>query len=84
MLGAGAGRPQRTTAILTEDYPKGPGRAHLIRCRLELAEDGWHATPTKEQGSHVLTSMIGADALAIVPSESGDVAAGSRVEVELL
>jgi molybdopterin molybdotransferase len=84
MLGAGPGRPQRTTAILTEDYPKRPGRAHLIRCRLELAEDGWRATPTKEQGSHVLTSMIGADALAILPSDSGDVAAGSKVEVELL
>ena len=84
MLGAGGDDRPRTKAVLTEDYPKRPGRAHLIRCRLELAEDGWHATPTKEQGSHVLTSMIGADALAILPSESGDVAAGSRVEVELL
>ena len=84
MLGADPDRGRRTTATLTEDYPKRPGRAHLIRCRLELAEDGWHATPTKEQGSHVLTSMLGADALAILPSESGDVAAGESVEIELL
>jgi molybdopterin molybdotransferase len=39
---------------------------------------------TKEQGSHVLTSMLGADALAILPSAQGDVRAGERVEIELL
>jgi molybdopterin biosynthesis enzyme len=30
------------------------------------------------------TSLLGADALAIVPAHSGPVAAGERVEVELL
>jgi molybdopterin molybdotransferase len=83
MLGAGED-PRRTTAILDQEYPKQPGRAHLVRCRLELREDGWHARPTKEQGSHVLTSMLGADALAIIPTASGTVAAGERVEIELL
>ena len=83
MLGAEE-RPARATAILDEDYEKVPGRAHLVRCRLELADDGWHARPTKDQGSHVLTSMLGADALAIVPTESGPVSAGRRVEIELL
>jgi molybdopterin molybdotransferase len=55
-----------------------------VRCRLELRDDGWHATPTKDQGSHVLTSMLGADALAIIPTTSGTVRAGERVEIELL
>ena len=32
----------------------------------------------------MLTSMLGADALAIIPSERGDVAAGGRVTIELL
>jgi molybdopterin molybdotransferase len=84
MLGVGGERARRTTAILDQDYPKQPGRAHLVRCRLELREDGWHARPTKEQGSHVLTSMLGADALAIIPTAAGGVAAGERVEIELL
>ncbi|MGH2987476.1 MAG: molybdopterin molybdotransferase MoeA, partial [Solirubrobacterales bacterium] len=84
MLGAGGEQARRTTAILDQDYPKQPGRAHLVRCRLELREDGWHARPTKEQGSHVLTSMLGADALAIIPTAAGGVAAGERVEIELL
>jgi molybdopterin molybdotransferase len=84
MLGAVAKDPARTTAILDLDYPKQPGRAHLVRCGLELREDGWHARPTKDQGSHVLTSMLGADALAIIPTAAETVAAGERVEIELL
>ena len=75
---------ERATAILEEGYAKKPGRAHAVRCRLRAGEEGWLARPTKEQGSHVLTSMLGADALAIIPTDSGDVAAGQRVTVELL
>ncbi|HEX6115757.1 MAG TPA: gephyrin-like molybdotransferase Glp [Solirubrobacterales bacterium] len=83
MLGAPDAR-ERATATLTEPYAKRPGRAHAIRVRLELADEGWRATPTKDQGSHVLTSMLGADALAYLPAGAGDVAAGERVEIELL
>jgi molybdopterin biosynthesis enzyme len=32
----------------------------------------------------VLTSMLGAGALALLPADRGDVAAGERVEIELL
>ena len=74
----------RATAILDEEYAKKPGRTHAVRCRLELRDDGWHARSTGAQGSHVLTSMLGADALAIVPTDSGTVAAGERLEIELL
>jgi molybdopterin molybdotransferase len=83
LLGAGHD-PRRTTAILDQEYEKSRGRAHVVRCRLELREDGWHVQPTKEQGSHVLTSMIGAGALAILPAASATVPAGERVEIELL
>jgi molybdopterin molybdotransferase len=80
------GRPERprTTAWLDRDYEKSPGRAHAVRCRLELREDGWHARPAERHGSHILTSMLGADALAIIPTASGDMRAGERVEIELL
>lgn len=75
----------RTTAILDEGYAKPAGRAHALRCSLELAAGGWHARLTREaQGSHVLTSMLGADALAIVPADSDGVAAGDQIEIELL
>jgi molybdopterin molybdotransferase len=83
---AAGGEPSRRRAVakLGADYEKRPGRAHAVRCRLEAREDGWHAHPTKEQGSHVLTSMLGADCLALIPSSSGPVRAGERVEIELL
>ena len=40
--------------------------------------------PTGPQESHVLTSMLRADALAVVPAGEGEVAAGDRMGVELL
>jgi molybdopterin molybdotransferase len=83
LLGVGE-RVGRTSAILDEDLPAAPGRDHAVRCSLELREDGWHARPTGNQDSHVLTSMLGADAIAIVSADSDAPMAGSRIEVELL
>jgi molybdopterin molybdotransferase len=76
--------PRRTTATLMTDYTKAQGRAHAVRCRLALSESGWDADPTGDQSSHVLSSMLSADALAIIPTESSSVRAGERVEIELL
>jgi molybdopterin molybdotransferase len=84
VLGGGRAQRRRTTAVLDGGYEKSPGRAHAIRCRLELRHDGWHAVPFDRQGSHVLTSMLGASGLAIIPAASTQVPAGSRVEIELL
>lgn len=72
------------TAVLDSDYRKPAGRAHAVRCRLAPRPDGWHAQPTGPQGSHVLSSMLAADALAIVPSATTEVPAGARVEIEPL
>jgi molybdopterin molybdotransferase len=75
----------RTQATLATAYRKKPGKAHYLRCRLELTEMGWRAHLTRErQGSHVLTSMLAADALALIPTEAEELAAGEQVEVELL
>lgn len=83
LAGASADR-HRASAVLDAPYEKRPGRAHFVRVRLEARDDGWHARPTKEQSSHVLTSMLGADAFAIIPADQGNVEAGERVEIELL
>jgi molybdopterin molybdotransferase len=75
----------RTTAVLDEPIPRNPRREQAVRVRLTAGDDGWRASPTKgAQGSHVLTSMLGADALALIAPGDGDAPAGEPVEVELL
>jgi molybdopterin molybdotransferase len=74
----------RIPVELTAPYEKKPGRSHAVRCRITPGPGAWLATPTGDQGSHVLTSMLGAGALAMVPSDRGDVAAGERLTAELL
>jgi molybdopterin molybdotransferase len=75
---------ERPTALLDGGYDKPAGRAHALRCRVSAHEDGLHAQPTGPQGSHILSSMLAADALAILPSSATHVAPGTRVEIEPL
>jgi len=74
----------RMQAVLAQPVTRMAQRDQAVRCRLRPGKDAWHATPTGPQGSHVLTSMLKADALAIVEAGSGEVAANERVVVELL
>jgi molybdopterin molybdotransferase len=83
LLGASNARV-RLRAALACDYDKPPDRAHAVRCRLHPGEEGWRAEPTGPQGSHVLSSMLDADALAIIPAACEHVGAGEQVELELL
>jgi molybdopterin molybdotransferase len=79
-----ASGPART-ARLTEDVPRSQERDEAVRVHLATAGDGaLTATPTGPQGSHVLTSMLGADGLALVNAGDGTLPAGSTVPVELL
>jgi molybdopterin molybdotransferase len=79
-------RPQRTRTLATldEDCERTPGRVQAVRCRITLAADGWHATSTGPQGSHIQTSLLGAEALAMIPAGDGVLAAGEQVQIELL
>jgi molybdopterin molybdotransferase len=74
----------RGGAVLDAPVARNKRRDQAIRCSLRAKQDGWHATPTGDQGSHVLTSMLGAGALALIPAGEGEVEAGERVEIELL
>ena len=74
----------RSIAVLDGPVKAEPSRDQAVRCRLRMADDGWHAQPTGPQGSHVMSSMVGAAALAIIPAGDRDLAPGERVVIELL
>jgi molybdopterin molybdotransferase len=84
MSGLGPHAPS-ATAVLDESYVSTPGRVEYLRCRVELADDGLRIRPSRaSQGSHVLTSMLGADALAVIPAELQDLGPGQQLTVEFL
>ena len=73
-----------SVAALAVEVPRLPNRDQAVRCSLELTDDGWLATPTGPQGSHVLTSLLAADALATITAGPSPAPAGARVPVHLL
>jgi molybdopterin molybdotransferase len=76
---------RRVTATLEGPVARNPEREQAVRVHLHQSQNGPRAAPTKDaQGSHVLTSMVGADGLALIAPGEGDAPAGERVEVELL
>jgi len=84
-LQGAAPEARRATARLEEPIARNPHREQAIRVRLHQSENGLVArTTTGAQGSHVLTSMLNADGLAMIAPGPGEAEAGERVEVELL
>ena len=70
--------PQQTaSSTLGESIPRHPDRDECVRVRLDQNE----AFATGPQGSHILSSMTLADALAVVPRGEGSLAAGSQIEL---
>ena len=70
-------------ARLTETLRKSPGRLHFVRVRLAATGEGWEATPTGPQGSHIQSSLVGCDGLARFPLEAQEMASGDKVTVEV-
>jgi molybdopterin molybdotransferase len=82
----GHARTHRRTieARMTHNVKHQPGRTEFIRVLLAQEPGGYTATSTGAQGSGMLLSMARADGLAVVPSDSAGLAAGSAVTVQLL
>lgn len=54
-------------------------REQALRVRLEHRDGATVAVPNGPQGSHIITSMVGAHALALIPAGEGELAAGATV-----
>ena len=83
MRGCGSLLPPVLRARLTEDVTKKPGRLHFVRVRLRLTGEGWEATPTGRQGSHIQSSLVGCHGIARFAAEDSKLSSGQIVEVEL-
>lgn len=75
---------QTARGVAAVDLPGTVGRTSVIRCYAEMRDDGWHVTPNGDQRSHILTSMIGLPALALVPEDREVLSAGEPVDIEFV
>lgn len=71
-------------AVLQESASKRVGRIKLLRVRLESEGDQFLAYSSGEQTTCMLTTLLRADGLAILPAERGTISAGEEVEVHVL
>jgi molybdopterin molybdotransferase len=76
--------PLQTEAVLGRTVPKNHDREQAIRVKLEHSNGRLVAVPNGPQGSHIVTSLLGADALALIPAGQGQLDAGTTVALEPL
>ena len=82
MMGCTHSTPPLLTAISTEAIRKKPGRTEYQRGIVSTAPDGTlQASTTGNQGSGVLSSMVRANGLIVLPHAQGNVAVGDPVNV---
>ena len=82
MMGATAGAPPLLRAKSTEAIRKKPGRTEYQRGTVSTAPDGTlQVQTTGNQGSGVLSSMVRANGLIVLPHAQGNVAPGDEVGV---
>ncbi len=79
--GASASAPLTLTATAAARLKKRPGRQDYQRGILSQGENGLVVDSAGLQGSHVLSGMSRANCFIVIPRESGDVEAGTPVEV---
>ncbi len=81
LLGAAAPAPPYPTAVLASDVRSNPAREQAVRVRLAASAGVVTATSTGPQDSHIVTSLLGADALALIPPAREPCAAGTEVQL---
>ena len=73
-----------TEGRLAVAVARNPRREQALRVRVQRSNGTLAVTPNGPQGSHLVTSLVGADALAFIPPGEGELSAGSVVRLEEL
>jgi molybdopterin molybdotransferase len=76
-------RPQ-VDAVVEDGFRSEAGRETYVRVRAWRDEGGWRARLAGKQGPDIVSSVAGANALAIVPSDRPAIDAGDSVKLVLL
>ncbi|MFA5066296.1 MAG: gephyrin-like molybdotransferase Glp [Dehalococcoidia bacterium] len=72
------------SAAIDQEIINDDARRIFVRVHVSRTEDGWKASVTGPQGSGILTSMTGANGLAIVPEDWPLARPGDILKVQLL
>ena len=84
MLGDPRPYRRRTRVRLAKSHKHRTGRTELARATLSESPEGPVATLAGRQGSGSLTSMVGSDALVILPADQAEFAEGELLDALLL
>jgi len=83
MQGATSIYREQLTAVSDQEISKKAGRLEFMRVAVEWRDGQYHARLTGAQGSGILTSMVRADGLMILPEECVKVKIGDFVNIEM-
>jgi molybdopterin molybdotransferase len=74
----------KTRVRLAQDHRHSPGRTELARATIERTDDGLVATPFARQGSGSMPSIVGFDALLVLPADVESFSAGDELDALLI
>lgn len=76
-------RPQ-IDVVVADGIEAGPARRHYVRAHVTWQDGHFVARTTGNQGSHVMTSLLNANALIVVPEGGAQVLPGDTVKALML
>lgn len=75
---------RRYNATMEVDFKNKPGRMHFVRGIITQSDNKLKVKPSGDQGSAMISSLVAANCLIIIPAEKGDIKKGEDVEVMVL
>ncbi len=84
MTGRREPRKPFVKASLARAVRKKPGRVLFLRVRVAVKEGRYAADPAGDQSTGILTTLLAADGLALLPEERTEFSPGDEVDVHLL
>lgn len=72
---------RRFKSIMTENFENKPGRTHFVRGIFEWDGEQLKVKPSGAQGSAMLSTLVSANCLIVIPADKGNIKKGEIVEI---